>query len=34
MVVLGVVLRFLQEIRADDAAEKLKAMVSTTRSQV
>ena len=34
MVVLGVVLRFLQEMRADDASEKLKAMVSTTRSQV
>lgn len=27
MVVLGVVLRFYQEMRADDAAEKLKAMV-------
>jgi Mg2+-importing ATPase len=30
MVVLGVVLRFVQEARADHAAEKLKAMVSTT----
>jgi Mg2+-importing ATPase len=30
MVVLGVVLRFVQEIRADNAAEKLKAMVSNT----
>jgi Mg2+-importing ATPase len=30
MVVLGVVLRFFQEMRADSAAEKLKAMVSTT----
>jgi Mg2+-importing ATPase len=29
MVLLGVVLRFFQELRADDAAEKLKAMVST-----
>jgi Mg2+-importing ATPase len=34
MVVLGVVLRFLQEMRADDAAEKLKAMVSTTATVV
>ena len=30
MVVLGVVLRFFQEMRADHAAEKLKAMVSNT----
>lgn len=30
MVLLGVVLRFVQETRADEAATKLKAMVSTT----
>jgi len=30
MVVLGVVLRYIQEVRADNAAEKLKAMVHTT----
>ena len=30
MVVLGVVLRFYQEMRADNAAEKLKAMVNIT----
>ncbi len=30
MVLLGIVLRFVQESRADTAAEKLKAMVSTT----
>jgi P-type Mg2+ transporter len=30
MVVLGVVLRFFQELRADGAAEKLRAMVKTT----
>jgi len=30
MVLLGVVLRFFQELRADNAAEKLKAMVNTT----
>jgi P-type Mg2+ transporter len=30
MVVLGIVLRYVQESRADHAAEKLKAMVSTT----
>jgi Mg2+-importing ATPase len=30
MVLLGIVLRFFQELRADNAAEKLKAMVSTT----
>ena len=29
MVILGVVLRYFQEMRADNAAEKLKAMVST-----
>ena len=29
MVLLGVVLRFFQEMRADNAADKLKAMVST-----
>jgi len=34
MVVLGVVLRFVQEMRADDAAEKLKAMVSNTATLV
>ena len=34
MVVLGVVLRFYQEIRADNAAEKLKAMVSNTATRV
>ncbi len=34
MVVLGVVLRFVQEMRADDAAEKLKAMVNTTATVV
>jgi len=34
MVVLGVVLRFFQEIRADNAAEKLKAMVSNTATSV
>ena len=30
MVLLGIVLRYVQESRADTAAEKLKAMVSTT----
>jgi P-type Mg2+ transporter len=30
MVFLGIVLRFYQEMRADNAAEKLKAMVNTT----
>ena len=30
MVLLGIVLRYFQESRADSAAEKLKAMVSTT----
>jgi Mg2+-importing ATPase len=34
MVVLGVVLRFFQELRADDAAEKLRAMVKTTAAVV
>ncbi len=30
MVILGIVLRFTQEMRADNAAEKLRAMVKTT----
>ena len=30
MVLLGVFLRFFQELRSDKAAEKLKAMVSTS----
>jgi Mg2+-importing ATPase len=34
MVLLGIVLRFFQELRADDAAEKLKAMVGTTATVV
>src|SRR5450759_3542975 len=34
MVILGVVLRFYQEIRADNAAEKLQAMVSNTATVV
>jgi Mg2+-importing ATPase len=34
MVVMGVVLRFFQEMRADNAAEKLKAMVSNTATLV
>jgi len=34
MVVLGVVLRFFQELRADNAAEKLQAMVSNTATRV
>ncbi len=34
MVVLGVVLRFFQEMRADNAAEKLKAMVSNTATLI
>jgi P-type Mg2+ transporter len=34
MVVLGLVLRFFQEMRADNAAEKLKAMVSNTATLV
>ena len=32
MVLLGVVLRFFQELRADNAAERLQAMVTTTAS--
>ncbi len=34
MVLLGVVLRFFQELRADNAAERLKAMVTTTATLV
>jgi P-type Mg2+ transporter len=34
MVILGVVLRFFQEMRADHAAEKLRAMVSNTATLV
>jgi len=34
MVLLGIVLRFFQELRADNAAEKLQAMVSTTATVV
>ncbi len=34
MVLLGVVLRFFQELRSDIAAEKLKAMVSTSTTVV
>ena len=34
MVFLGVVLRFVQETRADDAAAKLKAMISVTATVV
>ena len=34
MVVLGVALRFIQEWRADDAAAKLKAMISVTATVV
>ena len=34
MVLLGIVLRFYQEMRADNAAEKLKAMVSNTATVV
>ena len=34
MVVLGVVLRFFQEMRADNAAAKLQAMVSNTATSV
>jgi Mg2+-importing ATPase len=34
MVPLGVVLRFFQELRADNSAEKLKAMVSNTATMV
>ncbi len=34
MVVLGIVLRYVQESRADNAAEQLKAMVSTTTTVI
>src|SRR5450432_473483 len=34
MVILGVLLRFVQETRADAAAEKLKAMISVTATVV
>jgi Mg2+-importing ATPase len=34
MVVLGVVLQFVQETRADNAAEQLQAMVSTTTTAI
>ncbi|MDD8017098.1 MAG: cation-transporting P-type ATPase, partial [Bacteroidota bacterium] len=34
MVVLGVVLRFVQEARADSAAAKLKAMISVTATAI
>src|SRR5450756_1252117 len=34
MVILGIVLRFVQEMRADNAAEKLRAMVSNTATLV
>ena len=34
MVVLGVALRFIQEARADNAAAKLKAMISVTATVV
>ena len=34
MVILGTVLRFVQEMRADNAAEKLQAMVSNTATLV
>ena len=34
MVLLGIVLRFFQELRADNAAEKLRAMVTTTATVV
>ena len=34
MVLLGIVLRYVQESRADTAAEKLKAMVSTTATVI
>ena len=34
MVILGVLLRFVQEARADAAAEKLKAMISVTATAV
>jgi len=34
MVLMGVALRFFQEMRADNAAEKLKAMVNTTATVI
>lgn len=34
MVVLGIVLKFVQEMRADKSAEKLKSMVSTTATVI
>lgn len=34
MVALGVVLKFYQELKADESAEKLKAMVSTTATVI
>ncbi|MGB8212163.1 MAG: magnesium-translocating P-type ATPase [Anaerolineales bacterium] len=34
MVILGIVLRYIQESRADSAAEKLKAMVRTTATVI
>ena len=34
MVVLGVVLRFVQEMRADNAAAQLQAMVRSTATVV
>jgi Mg2+-importing ATPase len=34
MVILGIVLRFIQELRADNAADELEAMVSTTATVV
>ena len=34
MVILGVLLRFVQEVRADAAAEKLKAMINVTAAVV
>jgi Mg2+-importing ATPase len=34
MVILGIVLRYIQESRADKAAERLKAMVSTTTTVI
>ena len=34
MVMLGIILRFIQEARADNAAEKLQSMVSTTATVI
>lgn len=34
MVLLGIILRFIQEARADNAAEKLQSMVSTTATVI